>query len=83
MDERCENCKFLCMLNVFDRGLKTIGGHGCISGVKVVTNINKFNESYGCRVFFETFGIVCETILNDKCELFQPKEKEEENHGEK
>lgn len=54
MDERCENCKFLCMLNVFDRGLKTIGGHGCISGVK-----------------------------NDKCELFQPKEKEEENHGEK
>lgn len=52
MDERCENCKFFCMLNVFDRGLKTIGGHGCISGVKVVTNINKFNKSYGCSVFF-------------------------------
>lgn len=83
MDERCENCKFFCKLNLFVRCIETVGGMGHVSGWKVGRVYSKFNRSYGCSVFLMDSGEIHETIPNDKCELFQPKEKENEIHGEK
>lgn len=83
MDERCENCKFFCKLNLFARYIETIGGMGYVSGWKVGTLYSKFNGSHGCSVFLMDSGKIHEVLPNDRCELFQPKEKENENHGEK
>lgn len=35
MEQKCENCRFFCKLNLFARYVGTVGGIGCVSGWRV------------------------------------------------
>lgn len=76
MEQKCENCRFFCKLNLFARYVGTVGGIGCVSGWRVEKMHSKFQESCGCNVFnvlLTDSGIVNETLPHDVCELFKPK----------
>lgn len=45
MEQKCENCRFFCKLNLFARYVGTVGGIGCVSGWRVEKMHLKFQES--------------------------------------
>lgn len=83
MEQKCENCKFFCKLNLFARYVGTVGGMGYVSGWRVEKMHTKFQESCGCNVFLKDSGKVYETLPDDVCEFFKPKETEEQDHVKK
>lgn len=86
MEQKCENCRFFCKLNLFARYVGTVGGIGCVSGWRVEKMYSKFQESCGCNVFnvlLTDSGIVNETLPHDVCELFKLKETEEHDYVKK
>lgn len=83
MEQKCENCRFFCKLNLFARCVEEIGSHNCISGWKVGKRYVRFQESCGCNVFLADSGTVHETLPHDVCELFKPKETEKQDYVKK
>ncbi len=70
--EKCVNCKYFKELKIYDRYIKTLGGHGVVSGWKVAQNLLKMSNSKCCIALLEK-GIVLETTEKDICELYKNK----------
>lgn len=79
VETQCKNCKYCYPLRFFKSSLHKIGGHGVISGVEIRRSATTTDEPLCCtaqaRLGKDMDIVVYETLANDICELFSPKDE--------